>query len=88
VEFEKKLGIPKGHVIIDFPNTELHLNEPRIDKTGIMVFDNNHCKNLDDFTPISRAIRSRLITDWAIMIITDEKYRNIVSEKAEKILFN
>ncbi len=88
VEFENKLGIQRGHVIIDFPNTELRLNEPRIDKTGIIVFDNNHCKNLDDFTPISRAIRSRLITDWAVMIITDEKYRNIVSKNAEKILFN
>ena len=88
VEFENKLGIQRGHVIIDYPNTELRLNEPRIDKTGIIVFDNNNCKNLDDFTPISRAIRSRLITDWAVMIITDEKYRNIVSTNAEKILFN
>ena len=88
IEFEDKLCIPKGHLIIDFPNTELHLNEPRIDKTGIIVFDNNHFKTLDDFTPISRAIRSRLIPDWAIMIITDEKYRNIVTRNAEKILFN
>jgi HD superfamily phosphohydrolase len=88
VEFENKLGIPEGHVIIDFPNTELHLNEPRIDKTGIVVFDNNTCKSLDDFTPISRAIRSRLITDWAVMIITDDKHRSIVSENAEKILFD
>jgi len=88
VEFEDKLGIPPGHVIIDFPNTELHLNEPRIDKTGIVVFDNNTCKSLDDFTPISRAIRSRLITDWAVMIITDDKHRSIVSKNAEKILFD
>ncbi len=88
VEFEDKLGIPPGHVIIDFPNTELHLNEPRIDKTGIVVFDNNTCKSLDDFTPISRAIRSRLITDWVVMIITDDKHRSIVSKNAEKILFD
>lgn len=88
VDFEDKLGIQKGHVIIDYPNTELHLNEPRIDKTGIMVFDNDHYKNLDKFTPISRAIRLRMITDWAVMIITDEKYRNIVSKNAEKILFS
>jgi HD superfamily phosphohydrolase len=88
VEFENKLGIQRGHIIIDFPNTEIHLNEPRIDKTGIKVFDDNHYKNIDDFTPISRAIRSRFITDWAVMIITDEKYRNIVSKHAEKILFN
>jgi HD superfamily phosphohydrolase len=88
VEFENKLGIKRGHIIIDYPNTEIHLNEPRIDKTGIMVFDNNHYKKIDDFTPISRAIRSRFITDWAVMIVTNEKYRNIVSKHAEKILFN
>jgi hypothetical protein len=45
-------------------------------------------KTLDDFTPIAKAIRSRVAPDWAIMIITDEKYRKIIAKKAEPILFS
>ncbi len=42
---------------------------------------------LDEFTPIAEAIRSRITPDWIVMIITDEKYRDVVSKKAEAVLF-
>jgi len=45
-------------------------------------------KTLDEFTPVAGAIKSKDIPDWAVMIVTDEKHREIVSQKAEKILFN
>lgn len=87
-EFEEKLNIPPGHIIIDVPDKELHLSEPRIDQTNIMIVDEGKTKKIDFFTPTAGAIRSRSIPDWLIMIITDDKYRNIVSENAEKILFS
>ena len=37
---------------------------------------------------LAKAIRSRNTTDWSIMIITDEKYRDIISEKASSLIFN
>lgn len=86
-EFEEKLGIPEGHVIIDVPYKELHQSEPRIDKTDIMIFDDNILRTLDDYTPTAEAIRSRAIPDWMIMIITDEKHRKNVEEKADSIIF-
>ena len=43
---------------------------------------------ISDFTPVADAIKSKIIPDWALMIITDEKYREIVTKKAEKLLFN
>ena len=86
-EFEDELNIPRGHLIIDVPYTELHLSEPRIDQTDTLILDYNGVKKLEDFTPMSDAIRSRVIPDWMIMIIVDEKYRDIVNENAEKILF-
>ncbi|RLF27828.1 MAG: hypothetical protein DRN05_05100 [Thermoplasmata archaeon] len=87
-ELEDILHIPRGHVIIDVPYPELQRAEPRIRKTDIHVVDDEDLKTLDDFTPIAGAIRSRVTPDWVIMIVTDEKYRNVVSKKAEKILFN
>ena len=86
---QKALKIPRGHVIIDVPRTELLRAEPRINKTDIgIIDDNDEVKTLDDFTPIANAIRSRITPDWIVMIVTDDKYRDMVSKKAEKLLFN
>jgi len=87
-ELEDTFCIPKGHIIIDIPRPELLRAEPRINKTDIQVIDRNEIKTLDDFTPIAKAIRSRIAPDWAIMLITDEKYRKNVAKKAEGILFS
>ena len=87
-ELEDVFHIPKGHIIIDIPRSELLRAEPRINKTDIQVMDRNKIKTLDDFTPVAKAIRSRIAPDWAIMLITDEKYRKIVAKKAEGILFS
>ncbi len=87
-ELENAFDIPKGHLIIDMPRPELLRAEPRINKTDIGVIDDDKTKTLDDFTPIAEAIRSRITPDWAVMIITDEKYREIVSKKAEEMLFS
>ena len=86
-EFEERLGIPRGHVIIDAPQGELFLSEPRIDKVDIPVIDGGKVKSIREFTPITDAIRSRPIPDWSVMVVTDEKYREKVAQIAEKILF-
>jgi len=86
-EFEKVLKIPSGHVIIDVPYKELRQAEPRIDQTDITIIDKEEVKKFDEFTPIGKAVKSRAIPDWVIMIVTDEKYRDVVSKNAEKLLF-
>jgi uncharacterized protein len=87
-ELEDVFNIPKGHIIIDVPRSELLRAEPRINKTDIQVIDRKEIKTLDDFTPVAKAIRSRIAPDWAIMLITDEKYRKIVAKKSEALLFS
>jgi len=85
---EDEFHIPKGHIIIDIPHPELLRAEPRIHKTDIQVIDRKEIKTLDDFTPVAKAIRSRIAPDWVIMIITDEKYRKIIAKKAQTQLFS
>jgi HD superfamily phosphohydrolase len=87
-ELEKVLDIPSGYVIIDVPYQELHQAEPRIDHTDINIIDEDGVRDIDDFTPVAKAIKSRQIPDWIAMIVTEEKYRNIISNKAEEILFS
>jgi hypothetical protein len=88
LEFEDTFGIPKGHIILDIPRPELLMTEPRIHRTDIGVIDKEQMRPLDDYTPIAKAIRSRITPDWIVMIITDEKYRKKVANKAEAILFS
>jgi uncharacterized protein len=87
-ELEGVFRIPKGHLIIDAPRPELLRAEPRINNTDIQVINQNEMKSLDDFTPIASAIRSRIAPDWALMLITDEKYRKLVAEKVKRMLFS
>jgi len=87
-ELEDIFNIPKGHVIIDIPRLELLRAEPRINNTDIQVIDRDHVKSLDDFTPIAKAIRSRIAPDWVLMIISDEKYRKNIGRKIQRILFS
>jgi len=86
-ELEDAFNIPHGHLIIDVPRPELLMSEPRLHKTDIFVVEGDEIKTLDDFTPIAKAIRSRIIPEWVVMIITDEKYRDAISKNAEAILF-
>jgi len=87
-EIQDALAIPNGHVIIDIPRPELLRAEPRIHKTDIQIIDRDTVKSLDDFTPVAKAIRSRISPDWAMMILTDEKYRQKVAKKAKQIVFS
>jgi hypothetical protein len=86
-ELEAAFSIPRGHIIIDVPRQELLRAEPRLRKTDIGVLDKDVVKSLDDFTPVAGAIRSRVTPDWALMVVTDERFRDAVSKKAEKLLF-
>jgi len=87
VEMEDKLKIPHGNLIIDVPYTELHLSEPRIELTDTYVFDNNQVRNLSDYSPMGEAIKHREIPDWAVMIVVENRYKDIVLDKAENILY-
>ncbi|MFH1101704.1 MAG: HD domain-containing protein [Methanobacteriota archaeon] len=86
-ELEDFFKIPAGHVIIDVPRAELLKAEPRINNTDIRVVDNGKAMSLDDFTSIAAAIRSRVTPDWVVMIVTDERYRDVVSEKVGNVLY-
>lgn len=87
-ELADAFNIPNGHIIIDIPHPELLRAEPRINNTDIRVSDRNKLKSLDDFTPIASAIRSRIAPDWALMLITDEKYRTRIAKKVKRFLFS
>lgn len=87
-QIEESLNIPKGHAIIDVPQMEIHQAEPRLDLTDINIIDKDESRQIDTLSPITMAIKTRSIPDWIVMIITDEKYRDLVSKQAKHLLFS
>jgi HD superfamily phosphohydrolase len=87
-EIEEHLGLSPGHLIIDVPFQELHHAEPRLDQTDIVIEDKGDLVSLDTLTPVAQAIKSRVIPDWTLMVLTDEHHRKQVYEKVERLLFN
>ena len=84
-EIEDFLGVKEGHVIIDVPRRELVLSEPRINKVRIPVICDDGIRGLDKLTPIARAIKEKIIPDWYLMVVSDERYRDRAKD-VERIL--
>ena len=85
-ELEDELNIPRGHIIIDVPKRELFLSEPRIDKVEIPVIYDGEIVDLREVTPIAGAIKEKKIPDWYLMVIVDERYRERVADRIEKLI--
>ncbi|MEE9151151.1 MAG: HD domain-containing protein [Thermoplasmata archaeon] len=84
----RRAGIPEGYVIIDVPEKELQITEPRIKATNVKILDKNKLSPLSRFSPLARALELREIYDWDIMVSAASKHLNKVEKVAKKVLFS
>jgi HD superfamily phosphohydrolase len=87
-EIALKAGIRTAEVILDVPERELLISEPRIGKTEVPILNGDRIKPLTKHSPIAKALQSRSVHDWAVMVSTPEKYKDVVKEAAERVLFS
>ncbi len=87
-EICKKAGIPRGNVIIDVPEKELMISEPRIRATNVKILDGSRLGPLSRYSPLARAIEIRNVYDWDIMISSPPKYEKKVRKVIKKVLFS
>lgn len=87
-EIAQKAGIQAAEVILDVPERELLISEPRIGKTEVPILNGDRVKPLTKHSPIAKALQSRSVHDWAVMVSTPEKYKDVVKGAAEKVLFS
>jgi len=87
-EIAEKAGLDRGYVIVDVPDKEILLSEPRIKKVDIKILEDNRLKSLSDYTPLANALETRGVTEWTVMICCPEKYKYDVAKNAEKVLFD
>ncbi len=86
-EIAESVGIDSKYVLIDVPERNVILSEPRLSKTNIKIVVGDKIYPLSKFSPLARALQMRKVQDWAIMVVTTKKYVDKVKRVAERILF-
>jgi HD superfamily phosphohydrolase len=87
-EIAEEAGIRTSDVILDVPERELLISEPRIGKTEVPILNGDRVKPLTKYSPIAKALQSRSVHDWAVMVSTPANHRDVVEEVAERVLFS
>ncbi len=87
-EIAVRAGIRTAEVILDVPEREILISEPRIGKTEVPILNGDRVRPLTKHSPIAKALQSRSIHDWAFMVSAPEKHRDVVKAAAEKVLFS
>ncbi len=83
-----RAGIPDGYVIIDVPEKELKITEPRIRATNVKILDNNRLSPLSRFSPLAKALELREVYDWDIMVSAAPQHMGKVEKVAKKVMFS
>ncbi|MEM0449704.1 MAG: HD domain-containing protein [Methanomassiliicoccales archaeon] len=87
-EIAFKSGVHVSEVIIDIPSRELLISEPRIDKTEVPILDDFKVRPLSKYSPLAKALQSRSVFDWAIMVSCPDRYKSEVGKVAAKVIFD
>jgi HD superfamily phosphohydrolase len=87
-EIADRAGVDESEVLLDIPNRALLLSEPRIGKTDIPILDGDRVRPLSRYSPLAKAIQSRGVHDWAVMVSTPPKNREEVERAAMRTLFD
>jgi HD superfamily phosphohydrolase len=86
-EIAAKAGVHPSDVILDMPERELLISEPRIGKTDVPILEDGRVRPLSRYSPLAKALQSRSVFDWAAMVATPDKNRIEVAKAAQKALF-
>lgn len=85
-EIASRAGIHTSEVILDMPERELLISEPRIGKTEVPILEEDRVRPLSRYSPLAKALQSRSVFDWAIMVSCPERYKADVAKAASRAL--
>jgi uncharacterized protein len=85
-EIAARAGVHPSEVVLDMPSRELLISEPRIGKTEVPILDEDRVRPLSRHSPLAKALQSRSVFDWAIMVSCPERYKAEVARAAAKVI--
>jgi HD superfamily phosphohydrolase len=85
-EIALKAGLHPSEVILDMPEKELLIAEPRIGKTEVPILSEGRVRPLSRYSPLAKALQARSVHDWAVMVSTPQRHREVVEKVAARVL--
>jgi hypothetical protein len=81
-EIAARAGVHPSEVILDMPSRVMLISEPRIGKTEVPILDGEKVRPLSRHSPLAKALQSRNVFDWAIMVSCPERHKVEVARAA------
>ena len=85
-EIAVRAGVHLSEVVLDMPERELLISEPRIGKTEVPILHEGRVRPLSRYSPLAKALQSRSVFDWAVMVSAPEKHRAEVAKASAKAI--
>jgi len=81
-----RAGVDPSEVILDVPSRQLITGEVRQGKTEVPILNGEKVRPLTRLSPISKALQSRGVHDWAVMVSCPERHVEKVERAAIRTL--
>jgi uncharacterized protein len=85
-EIAVRAGVHLSEVVLDMPERELLISEPRIGKTEVPILHEGRVRPLSRYSPLAKALQSRSVFDWAVMVSAPERHRAEVAKASAKAI--
>ena len=79
-----RADVDESEVILDMPERELLITEPRIGKTEVPIISGDRVRPLSKYSPLAKAIQTRSVNDWAVMVSTPGTNRERVQRRPKR----
>ncbi len=82
-----RAGVDENDVLVDIPGKDVLISEPRMNETEVIVDDGSNLNPLSKYSTLPRALRSRNVHRWGILVASPEEHREKVRKAAKHIIF-
>ena len=83
-----RAGVDPSEVILDVPHRELITGEARRGKTEVPILNGDRVRPLTRLSPIGKALQSRGVHDWAVMVSCPWQHMGKVEKAAARTILD
>ena len=85
-EIADRAGVGFEDVVVDMPSPSALLSNVKIGKTDVSIYHDGKVKSITKFSPLAKALQSRSVFDWAVMVSAPPQHTAEVGRAAAKVL--
>lgn len=79
-------GLDPSEVVVDIPSKSSLLSKVKVGKTDVSILDGDKVKSLSRYSSVAKALQSREVIDWSLMVFAPAHAVDAVRAATERIL--